>query len=1261
MKKICCLIAFVLLSTITANLDAQSLIHSTPSGGNWNDINTWVEHIIPGASDTVIICGTVTISSSPVSCFDLEINPGCTLQNSGGLKILNVLGSVTNNGSLLNPSTQLNVYINGNIENNGVWHLNLTHLGGAGDQSISCSEGHYFECTDFKSSKPGGSVIVNSDLVFNNSKIDFSYNNLVLDSGFSLTINGQYLRNINIASTGGTLNSGMNAYCQGVTASNLVLEGTFLTGSSTNILTGNITNDGVIGNYGTSHDLIIQGSLVNNGTLTDISNNLTLYLSGDLYNDGEIANYRIFLNGASEQHISASDGKLITSDYLTATGSKTLYIDSDLFLYDCTVDLGNNHVFLNPDITFSLSFQSSLYKYFRAAIIHCNNGMIHMTGGGYINDLTIIDPKLAGIIQVGDHDCVFTGTTTNLGTLQNYGTSNHILNINGDVVNNGWITNGTGTLEINVTGNIINNYIWENNKMNLIGTEVQQISQAPDVFFSIPTINAQSCISGTDLTFVNSQITFSNHNLTMLTGKILSVTGNTAYLKQVNLFANHSQLYMNGGAYLTAANIHDTELSGRIILRSSDVNFYGATSLSGTIENSGINHYTYLFGSFTNQGNITDGENQLTLHIQENLTNDSTWVNYQTILDGDNDQFIYLEDDTEIAGTVLLDAKGGNPWQWYKDGNILPGCTQRYLTFNGISAENYGSYFCTIAGGTSRNFLICRATEAQFITGIQSGCHPLVVQFTDESVSHFGITSWFWDFGDGFTSDEQNPRHNYALPGVYSVSLTISDSYNTSTITVGDYITVYQTPSADFDFSNVTIGDPVHFTDMSSQIQRQIIYQTLWAHHVIAFSSRYTSPEIPEWWWSEEQALGEPDVYPNYGDSVKAWAPLTANRQREFIELGYETAMKINRVTVYETMKPGTVDTVYVKNPDGDWVIVWSGTAMPQPDEARAFEIEFPLTEFDVSDIRIAMNSPAIPYWNEIDAVSVSSPIDTIINPLTQYYWDMDDGNFYSTPDDPTHLYDQPGMYDVSLTITNPGGCEDLISKTVTVYEPGLVPVCLRAYLQGPFADTGMTVDLNAGDFLPLAQPYSNPPWNYTGNEAVASIPDADIVDWILVDIRKSTGGPETAISDSVIARVAGFIRMDGHITGTDGNTPLMASLSDTMNIYPVVMHRNHLGIISSVSMNRINGRFEYDFTSGEGKAWGAGSQIPVGENKFAMVAGDLDSDGLIDAADLNLWKSQAGVSGYTQGDVNLDGQVMNAGKNDFIIPNSGRESYIPD
>lgn len=1261
MKKICCFISFVLISTLTTHLYSQSLIHSTPAGGNWNNVNTWVEQIIPGASDTVIICGTVTISTSPVFCFDLVIIAGCTLQNSGGIKVLNVDGSVWNYGSLLNPSTQLNVYINGNIENNGIWHLNLTQLGGSEDQFLSCLEGSYFECTDFKSNKPSGNILAATNLTFQDTKVDFSQNTLVLEESLHLIVNGQYMRNINIIGYNGILSMSQNAFIQGVTGSNLVIEGMLLTASSTNVLSGIITNNGIIANYGTSHDLSIQGSLINNGSITNESNNLTLYLSGDISNNGEINNYKISLNGTVDQHISATDSTMIACEFLSVSNSKTIYIDSDLYLSDCAVDLGNNMAIMETDIILSLSYETSAYRYFRSAVINANNGIIHIAGGGYINDMTFINSNLAGIIQIGDHDCVFTGMTTILGTLQNYGTSNHILNINGDVVNNGWIVNATGTLEINVTGKITNNYIWENNKLNLTGTEDQQISQAPDSFFNIPFVNAHNCFSNTDLTFTNSQISFSNYNLVMQPGKTLSVTGSAGYLKQINLTGNHSRLLMEGGAYLTAANIHDIELSGQVILRASDVNFYGTIINSSNLENQGIDHFTFVYGNLINQDTLWNGESYFTVHIQENMTNDGRWLNHQTYLDGDNDQFIYLDNDQEITGTVIFDSKGSSPWQWYKDGMAMPGYTGRYLTLNGITTEDYGTYTCSIAGGYSRTFEIERATRAEFGSDITSGCHPVTVQFTDLSFSHFGINSWLWDFGDGLTSDEQNPTHIYTTPGIYTVSLAVSDAFNTAIFTVNDFITVLQTPDPDFEFSNVTIGYPTDFIDQSTEIERQVIYETLWADHVISFSSRYTSPEIPEWWWSEQQILGEPDVYPFYGDSVKAWAPLTANRQREFIELGYETAMKINRITIYETMKPGSVDTVYVKDPEDNWITVWTGTATPQPDSARAFQIGFPLTEFAVSEIRIAMNSPAVPYWNEIDAVSVSSPVDTIINPMTQYHWYMDDGAQYTTAGDIVHLYDQPGNYNVTLSITNPEGCSDYISKTATVYDTGMVPVNIRAYLQGPYSESGMGAGLNAGGFLPLVQPYNNLPWNYQGEEAVTSIPDSDIVDWVLVELRKSSGGPQTATSDSILTRIAGFIRQDGNITGTDGNTPLMASISDTINIYPVVIHRNHLCIISSVSINKVNGRFEYEFTSGEEQAWGMESQVPVSENVYGMRAGDFNSDRSIDTEDIVLWKTQAGTSGYNQGDVSLDGQVMNTDKNDFIIPNSGTQSYVPE
>lgn len=55
-------------------------------------------------------------------------------------------------------------------------------------------------------------------------------------------------------------------------------------------------------------------------------------------------------------------------------------------------------------------------------------------------------------------------------------------------------------------------------------------------------------------------------------------------------------------------------------------------------------------------------------------------------------------------------------------------------------------------------------------------CRPGPVQFTDSSTTiGDGIARWLWDFGDGNTSTEQNPRHRYQRGGLYYVSLTLSD------------------------------------------------------------------------------------------------------------------------------------------------------------------------------------------------------------------------------------------------------------------------------------------------------------------------------------------------------------------------------------------------------------------------------------------------------------------------------------------------------
>jgi hypothetical protein len=48
---------------------------------------------------------------------------------------------------------------------------------------------------------------------------------------------------------------------------------------------------------------------------------------------------------------------------------------------------------------------------------------------------------------------------------------------------------------------------------------------------------------------------------------------------------------------------------------------------------------------------------------------------------------------------------------------------------------------------------------------------PNVFSFTD--LSYFQPVSWHWDFGDGATSGEPSPLHEYPAPGIYEVCLTV--------------------------------------------------------------------------------------------------------------------------------------------------------------------------------------------------------------------------------------------------------------------------------------------------------------------------------------------------------------------------------------------------------------------------------------------------------------------------------------------------------
>jgi PKD repeat protein len=141
------------------------------------------------------------------------------------------------------------------------------------------------------------------------------------------------------------------------------------------------------------------------------------------------------------------------------------------------------------------------------------------------------------------------------------------------------------------------------------------------------------------------------------------------------------------------------------------------------------------------------------------------------------------------------DESTGSPasWSWnFGDGNTST------LENPSNTYANNGTYTVTLTEQNSQGENATTETgyitvggsgpAADFTATPTSGIVPQSVQFTDTSTG--SPTSWLWNFGDGTTGSDENPSHVYTSPGVYSVTLSASNSIGSTTFTQPDAITV---------------------------------------------------------------------------------------------------------------------------------------------------------------------------------------------------------------------------------------------------------------------------------------------------------------------------------------------------------------------------------------------------------------------------------------------------------------------------------------
>lgn len=199
---------------------------------------------------------------------------------------------------------------------------------------------------------------------------------------------------------------------------------------------------------------------------------------------------------------------------------------------------------------------------------------------------------------------------------------------------------------------------------------------------------------------------------------------------------------------------------------------------------------------------------------------------------------------------------------------------------------------------------------------------------------------------------------------------------------------------------------------------------------------------------------------------------------------------------------------------------------------------------------------------------------------------------------------------------------------------PG-VPLLAKVVLQGAYNGTNMNTTLRTNNLLPIAQPFNTPPFNYQGTETVANtaaIP-ANAVDWVLIELRDET-------NTNIVERRAAFVDANGDIIDTDGTIGVKFYAIAAGNAYNVAIRtRNHLAVVSRLAQILPN-TVAFDFTLPANIQVGANQLATINGNTYALKAGDINADGVINYADFNAYIAPQGSSTYTPADLNLNGNI---------------------
>jgi len=463
------------------------------------------------------------------------------------------------------------------------------------------------------------------------------------------------------------------------------------------------------------------------------------------------------------------------------------------------------------------------------------------------------------------------------------------------------------------------------------------------------------------------------------------------------------------------------------------------------------------------------GTYSVTLTVETSLMCSSSITHQVVVTERPLANYTYTNNNcagTPVSFTDISQTNGGGPiisWSWNFD-DPMSGTSNLSLLQNPVhSFSSAGPYDVRLI---VTNDYFCRDTIIQTVTigdspiadfTFDTVCSGTATSFTDLSIPNAtSMLSWEWDYGDGnqqtiYYPNPPSGTHLYSAPGTYQVTLTVVNIDGCSQSVTKSAIVVVP-PDAEFTYAGQNCAQTlVTFTDQSHANHGYII-RWHWefgdgsdttitnptsnsVSHVYATGGAYAvilTVKTSDSCSSSVSHIVSIDFAPIANFSFSGTQ--CTDSPVQFLDLSQTNGGAAINQWYWDFGDPnaGTNNISTLKNPTH--LFTSSGTFIVKHIVISAYNCS------DTIEKTVIVNVPPLANFSHEVSCPGSPTIFTNLSvpnsaSMSTYDWDFGDGTPHSNLENPTHVFYNPGTYNVNLQVQNSNQCVHDTTISVIIFE----------------------------------------------------------------------------------------------------------------------------------------------------------------------------------------------------------------------------------